>query len=68
MTNSWADALVTAGITGDALLYQQYALGEPGLAGSLAVSGTDQIMIQQAAGMIAEQLDDTTPTRWRGLQ
>jgi hypothetical protein len=54
-----ADALVTAEIARDAVLYQQYASGGPGLPELLATAGTDRIVIHQATGMIAAQLDDT---------
>ena len=54
-----ADALVAADIARDALLYQQYARGGPGLPELLATAGTDRIVIHQATGMIAAQLDDT---------
>jgi len=53
-----ADALVAADIARDAVLYQPYAVGGPGLA-ELAAAGTDRIVIHQATGMIAAQLDDT---------
>ncbi len=51
-----ADALVAADIARDAVLYQQYAPGGPGL---LAAAGTDRIVIRQATGMIAAQLDES---------
>jgi hypothetical protein len=54
-----ADALVAADIARDAVLYQQYAPGVPGLGELLATVGTDRIVIHQATGMIAAQLDDT---------
>ena len=54
-----ADALVAADIARDAVLYQPYARGGPGLAELLATAGTDRIVIHQATGMIAAQLDDT---------
>jgi len=54
-----ADALVAADIARDAVLYQPYATGGPGLAGLLDTAGTDRIVIHQATGMIAAQLDDT---------
>ena len=54
-----ADALVAADIARDAVLYQPYAAGGPGLAGLLAAAGTDRIVIHQATGMIAAQLDET---------
>jgi hypothetical protein len=53
-----ADALVVADIARDAVLYQQYAAAGPGPAELLA-AGTDRIVIHQATGMIAAQLDDT---------
>ena len=55
-----ADALVTADIARDAVLYQPYAPGGPGVAELLAAVGTDRIVIHQATGMIAAQLNDTT--------
>jgi hypothetical protein len=54
-----ADALVAADIARDAVLYQQYVPGDAGLAGLLATVGTDRIVIHQATGMIAAQLDET---------
>jgi hypothetical protein len=54
-----ADALVAADIARDAVLYQQYASGGVGLPELLATVGTDRIVIHQATGMIAAQLDDT---------
>jgi hypothetical protein len=53
-----ADALVAADIARDAVLYQQYAPGGPGLPELLA-AGTDRLVVHQATGMIAAQLDDT---------
>jgi hypothetical protein len=55
-----ADALVAADIARDAVLYQQYVPSDPGLAGLLATVGTDRIVVHQATGMIAAQLEDTT--------
>jgi GAF domain/ANTAR domain len=56
-----ADALVTAGIARDAVLYQQqYTPKGTGLAELLDMGGTDRIVIHQATGMIAAQLNDTT--------
>jgi hypothetical protein len=54
-----ADALVTADIARDAVLYQPYAGGGTGMTELLATAGTDRIVIHQATGMIAAQLDDT---------
>ncbi len=54
-----ADALVAAEIARDAVLYQQYAPGGQRLPELLAAAGTDRIVIHQATGMIAAQLDDT---------
>jgi hypothetical protein len=54
-----ADALVAADIVRDAVLYQPYAAGGPGLAELLDTGGPDRIVIHQATGMIAAQLDDT---------
>ena len=55
-----ADAMVTADIARDAVLYQQYVPGDPDLAGLLATVGTDRIVVHQATGMIAAQLNETT--------
>jgi hypothetical protein len=54
-----ADAMIAADIARDAVLYQPYAPTGPGLAELLATAGTDRIVIHQATGMIAAQLDDT---------
>ena len=54
-----ADALVAADIARDAVLYQQYAPGGPRLPELLATASTDRIVIHQATGMIAAQLEDT---------
>jgi len=54
-----ADALVAADIARDAVLYQQYAPGGPGLPELLATAGTDRIVVHQATGMIAAQLDES---------
>ncbi len=54
-----ADALVAADIARDAVLYQQYTPGAPGPAELLATAGDDRLVIHQATGMIAAQLDDT---------
>jgi hypothetical protein len=53
------DALVTAEIARDAVLYQQYAPGGASLAELLETVGNDRIVIYQATGMIAAQLDET---------
>jgi GAF domain/ANTAR domain len=55
-----ADALITADIARDAVLFQQYTPGDTSLAELLDTGGTDRIVIHQATGMIAAQLDDTT--------
>jgi GAF domain/ANTAR domain len=55
-----ADALVTADIARDAVLYQPYAPGGRGLEELLDTGGADRIVIHQATGMIAAQLNDTT--------
>jgi hypothetical protein len=55
-----ADALVTADIARDAVLYQQYTPGDTSLAELLDTGGADRIVIYQATGMIAAQLNDTT--------
>jgi hypothetical protein len=54
-----ADALITADIARDAVLYQQYTPGGGGVA-ELLDMGADRIVIHQATGMIAAQLNDTT--------
>jgi len=54
-----ADALVAADIARDTVLYQQYAPGGPRLPELLATASTDRIVIHQATGMIAAQLDDS---------
>ena len=54
-----ADALVTADIARDAVLYQQYTPGGGGVA-ELLDMGADRIVIHQATGMLAAQLNDTT--------
>jgi len=58
-TGMLSDALMAADIARDAVLYQQYAPSGPGLPELLAAAGTDRIVIHQATGMIAAQLDDT---------
>jgi hypothetical protein len=55
-----ADALVTADIARDAVLYQQYAPGDTSVAELLGTGGADRIVVHQATGMIAAQLDQTT--------
>jgi hypothetical protein len=55
-----ADALVTADIARDAVLYHQYTPGDTSLAALLDTGGADRIVIYQATGMIAAQLNDTT--------
>ena len=45
-----ADALVTADIARDAVLYQQYTPGETGLEELLETGDTDRIVIHQATG------------------
>jgi hypothetical protein len=55
-----ADALVTAEIARDAVLYQHSAPGGADLAELLDMGSTDRIVIHQATGMIAAQLNDTT--------
>jgi hypothetical protein len=56
-----ADALIAADIARDALLYLQEPPGHPGLAALLEVVGMDRIVVHQATGMIAVQLDETPP-------
>jgi len=63
-----ADALVTADIARDAVLYQQYAPGDTRLAELLDTGGTDRIVIHQATGMIAAQLNDTTSNAFARLR
>lgn len=53
------DALVTADIARDAVLYEHYAPGGRGLAELLETADTDRLVVHQATGMIAAQLDDT---------
>jgi len=55
-----ADALATADIARDLVLYQQYAPGDTSLSELLDASGADRIVVYQATGMIAAQLDETT--------
>jgi GAF domain len=55
-----ADAMVAADIARDAVLYQQYAAEDADRAEPLAALGADRIVIHQATGMIAAQLDDAT--------
>jgi GAF domain/ANTAR domain len=54
-----ADALLTADIARDAVLYEQYRPGGTGLAGLLDTGDADRIVIYQATGMIAAQVDET---------
>ena len=54
-----ADALIAADIARDAVLYQQNGPPRPAMAQRLAAAGTDRLVIHQATGMIAAQLDDT---------
>ena len=63
-----ADALVTADIARDAVLYEQYAPGGGTLAELLDTGGTDRVVIHQATGMIAAQLDDTTSNAFARLR
>lgn len=55
------DALVAADIARDAVLYQQYTPGDAGLAELLETAGADRIVVHQATGMIAMQLNETVP-------
>jgi hypothetical protein len=55
-----ADALISADIARDAVLYQQYTAGGTSLEELLHTGGTDRIVIHQATGMIAAQINDTT--------
>jgi GAF domain/ANTAR domain len=54
-----ADAQVAADIARDAVLYLQDLPGHPGLAVLLDMAGMDRIVVHQATGMIAAQLDAT---------
>jgi len=54
-----ADALVAADIARDAVLYLQDPPGHPGLAALLDLAGMDRIVVHQATGMIAAQLEAT---------
>ena len=54
-----SDALAAADIARDAVLYQQYAPGDTGLAELLETAGSDRIVVHQATGMIAVQLDES---------
>lgn len=53
------DALVAADIARDAVLYEHYAPGGRGLADLLETAGADRLVVHQATGMIAVQIDDT---------
>jgi len=55
-----ADALVAADIARDAVLFQQYAPGGRDLAELLHTGDSDRIVVYQATGMIAAQLNETT--------
>jgi GAF domain len=55
-----ADALVTADIARDAVLYQQYIPGDTSVTELLDTGGTDRIVVHQATGMIAAQINDNT--------
>ena len=54
-----ADAVVAADIARDAVLYLQDIPGHPGLAALLDIVGMNRIVVHQATGMIAAQLDAT---------
>jgi len=54
-----ADAQAAADIARDAMLYLQEPPSHPGLAALLEIAGMDRIVVHQAAGMIAVQLDET---------
>ncbi len=54
-----SDALAAADIARDALLSEQYAPG--GLEDLLAAAGIDRLVVHQATGMIAAQLEETMP-------
>jgi GAF domain/ANTAR domain len=54
-----ADALAAADVARDAVLYLQDLPGHPGLAVLLDMAGMDRIVVHQATGMIAAQLDAT---------
>ncbi|HEY5016960.1 MAG TPA: GAF domain-containing protein [Streptosporangiaceae bacterium] len=55
-----ADALIAADIARDAVLYQQCVPGGRSLAELLDTGDTDRIVVHQATGMIAAQLNETT--------
>ena len=54
-----ADAMVAADIARDAVLYQPYTSGGLDLPELLAAADMDRLVIHQATGMIAGQLDET---------
>ena len=54
-----SDALIAADIARDAVLSEQYAPGGSGLEELLAAADTDWLVVHQATGMIAAQLDET---------
>jgi len=54
-----ADARVAADIARDAMLYLQEPPGHPALALLLESVGMDRLVVHQATGMIAAQLDET---------
>ena len=55
-----ADALVTADIARDAVLYQQYLPGDTSVTELIETGGAERIVVHQATGMIAAQINDTT--------
>jgi len=54
-----SDALIAADIARGAVLSEQYAPGGTGLEELLAAADTDWLVVHQATGMIAAQLDET---------
>ena len=54
-----ADAIIAADVARDAMLYLQEPPGHPGLAALLEAVGMDRIVVHQATGMVAAQLDET---------
>jgi hypothetical protein len=64
-----SDALAAAGIARDAVLYQQYAPGGTGLEELLEeTASADRIVIHQATGMVAAQLDETVSNAFARLR
>jgi hypothetical protein len=55
-----ADALVAADIARDAVLALQDSADSTDLSGLLDIAGADRLVVHQATGMVAAQLEDTT--------